>query len=223
MKHGGFAVSNRRGRILCDDCRQPKRGLSYWNDARVTLDKEMPARLCTPCWEMRDAVSRQFDNANDEVRRRLRLRGSPQHPRPAPPTWSPMRDYVKLYRDEESVAINTNITDEEDFIRHAASALGAFLDENMMGDGSTFRSAKGETHDYLAAGLPQIIDIACKLRGYKAPLVDEQRVLIAGKIAPVEALIAAQSSQAENGIRPRYASEVVRADDMGTTTGAEFA
>lgn len=99
------------------------------------------------------------------------------------------REYVKLYQDGDSVAISTNVVDEADFMRRAASALADVVNENP-GDPAN------ETR--LLNWLPQITDIVCKLRGYKAPLVDEQRVLTAGRILPSDSLVVA-TSEATNG------------------------
>lgn len=89
-----------------------------------------------------------------------------------------MRDYVKLYRDGEDVAIQTNITSEETFVREVSDALGGKL--LSVGEDASF---------VLQSYLPQIIDICAKLRGYKAPLVDEQIVLTAGRLQPNDAMI----------------------------------
>lgn len=71
---------------------------------------------------------------------------------------------VKLYQSDEGFAIYTDAADERDFIEAAAAAVA---DEVI-------------DQDAMAAYLPRIVDIVCKLRGYKAPTVIEKRVLISG-------------------------------------------
>lgn len=102
---------------------------------------------------------------------------------------TPMREYVKLYRQADDVAIQTNHTDEGSFVRQVSGALGEAIESQT----------KEERADaLLSLWLPQIVDICAKLRGYKAPLVDEQRVLTAGRITPSDSLVIAASEG--NGI-----------------------
>lgn len=97
---------------------------------------------------------------------------------------TPMREYVKLYRQADDVAIQTNHTDEANFVRHAATALGEAIETQH----------NEEPPDMLLVlWLPQIVDICCSLRNYKAPLVDKQVVLTAGRIAPSDSLVIATS------------------------------
>jgi hypothetical protein len=93
---------------------------------------------------------------------------------------SSMRPYVKLHQDGKQVAISTNAETEPDFIRGAAEAL------------CSLQSAM--TTEEMAAWLPQVVDVCCTIRGYKAPLVQESRVLVAGRIAPNDASVVASSA-----------------------------
>jgi hypothetical protein len=95
-----------------------------------------------------------------------------------------MREYVKLYRDGDAVAMQTNCTDEPAFVRQASAALGEALENPKR---------EGRADELLNMWVPQIVDICAKLRGYKAPLVDEQRVLTVGKLPPSESLVVAAS------------------------------
>lgn len=104
--------------------------------------------------------------------------------------FNPMRPYVNLYRDGDAYALSTNITDERVFVEQVSAALV---------DGITSSNGEGETqpaHIQLAQWLPQAIDVVCKLRGYKAPSVEEQRVLTAGRISPRDTAIVATSVDA---------------------------
>ena len=85
-----------------------------------------------------------------------------------------MNATVKLYQTELGYAVYTDASDERDFV---AAASAAVADEQVDADA-------------MAAYLPRIVDIVCKLRGYKAPGVMEKRVLIAGPgVLPEDALV----------------------------------
>ena len=85
-----------------------------------------------------------------------------------------MESTVKLYASDEGFTVYTDATDERDFVQAAASAL----------------ADKGVKEGDLAQYLPRVIDIVCKLRGYKAPSVIEKRVFIAGPgVLPADALV----------------------------------
>lgn len=105
--------------------------------------------------------------------------------RPLPLEITPMREYVKLYRDAHHHAVETNASDESAFVRLAAQALAQQVIEAAAVDHEEVAHELGEY-------LPKVMDICARLRGYKAPDVDEQRVLTAGRIAPSsDSLIAA--------------------------------
>jgi hypothetical protein len=88
------------------------------------------------------------------------------------PTWSrPMNAVVRFHRNEKSTAISTNASTEQEFMAAIASAVAVEV------IGST------DPEEILANLLPQIVEIACKLRGYKSN-VTEHRVIIAGQIVP---------------------------------------
>ncbi len=77
---------------------------------------------------------------------------------------------LKLYKDGDQMAIQTDARDESEFT-HAFVALLADMIEN-----------KKYEHDWefqLGFWLPQYVEICCKYRGYKTS-VEERRVLIAG-------------------------------------------
>lgn len=101
-----------------------------------------------------------------------------------------MRPYVNLYRDGDAYALSTNITDERVFMEQASAALV---------DGITTSTGTDEqrpANHELSQWLPQVVDVVCKLRGYKAPSVEEQRVLTAGRITPRDTAIVATSVDA---------------------------
>lgn len=95
-----------------------------------------------------------------------------------------MQRYVRIYQDGEAVAIATTLTDEQDFNRSISTALSEFL-----------ASAKGSSEELLASALPQIVDLCCAMRGYKAPLVEKQQLLIAGRIPPRDSTLVASSEE----------------------------
>lgn len=89
-----------------------------------------------------------------------------------------MKPYVRLYLTGDSPAVATNVTDESEFVRHFCSAI-ARLTESVNPPEEEWNP---RTEDLLTLYLPQFADIVCKLRGYKAPTVEEQRVLISGSV-----------------------------------------
>lgn len=81
---------------------------------------------------------------------------------------------VKFYRSDKQTAIWTDAIDEGQFFDACAQRLPEVV-------------ALCEPEDVpllLSYWLPQIHDIACKLKGYKTESVQEQRVLIAGNWIP---------------------------------------
>lgn len=102
----------------------------------------------------------------------------------------PTRAYVKVYRisNNGERIVETNAVNERDFIDAAVPAILNAL-----------AATRGDQEYTLMYVLPAIIDIACKLRGYKAESVQEQRVLLSGSVWPDGAdLIATNSSEAEH-------------------------
>lgn len=150
------------------ECQHGKRWDRSWHyrDRRIELDEDV--------WEW-------YGNERPE-RRGVAWSDVPTQP----PQENAMHRYVRFYRDGDAMAISTNVTDEIEFQMLVPDALTDFLSAGSGGD----------TSRWLAGSLPLIVDLSCKLRGYKAPLVEEQRVLTAGKIPPRDSLLAASSEEA---------------------------
>jgi len=91
-----------------------------------------------------------------------------------------LRGDVRLHRNGEQYAISTNAETERDFLDGMASALAA-LD-----------SSAGE----LAKWLPLVVDIAAKMRGYKADVI-EKRLIIAGAWLPDDAAMVVSSAKVD--------------------------
>lgn len=96
------------------------------------------------------------------------------------------------YRTDDGTCIRTNAIDSPSFMEEFSKVLGQQM------------KVKESFVPYLRSWLEQAFDINCKLRGYKADQVNEQRILWAGNIDPVhqnhlagsdEELILAGSSQ----------------------------
>lgn len=85
---------------------------------------------------------------------------------------------VKFYKNGDTMAITTDAITEEEFFAAAASALDTMIEEKLFGHDWAFQ---------LEYWLPQMVDIVCKIRGYKAPTVQEVRMLAAGHIPPDDA------------------------------------
>ena len=78
---------------------------------------------------------------------------------------------IELYKDGNVMGIATDEKTEPQFIEEISQLLGELIEE------------KEYEHDWefqFFHWLPQIVDICCKYRGYKAPDVDERILYIAG-------------------------------------------
>jgi hypothetical protein len=89
---------------------------------------------------------------------------------PPPNDGGQMRLKTEFFKSGDAMSIRTNAATEADFLASVAEGLTSLI------EGGKFA---GDWDFQLRYWLPQIVDITCKLRGYKAD-VDEQRVLIAG-------------------------------------------
>ena len=85
---------------------------------------------------------------------------------------TPLATTVRLYKNGEQTCIWTNAATEDEFQRHFVQALAQVIKSGNVDD----------WRGHLAHWLPQMVDICCKLRGYRAETVAEERVLIAGAI-----------------------------------------
>jgi hypothetical protein len=166
-------------------CEWPrKQGLPYPTAADLwPIHDEFGPWFCTKCY---NALQQQEVAHSQECRFRVEWEraGRPSLSKIKHQQGGFMREFVKLYRDGDSVAIQTNTTDESQFVRQASLALGEALENPAR---------EGRADALLALWIPQIVDICASLRGYKAPLVDQQVVRTAGRIYPSEALIVAAS------------------------------
>ena len=77
---------------------------------------------------------------------------------------------INLYKDGDSMAIETNAKDEHSFNYEFAELLSDIIEEGAHDGDWSFQ---------LQIWLPQYVDICCKYRGYKNN-VTETRVLLAG-------------------------------------------
>lgn len=81
-----------------------------------------------------------------------------------------MRGEVRFHREGDKFAISTNTETEQDFLDGASSAL------------AELGSAEA---DELSRWLPLIVEISCKMRGYKAEVI-EKRLIVAGAWLPAD-------------------------------------
>lgn len=84
---------------------------------------------------------------------------------------------VELFKDGDWMAIRTDCDDESDFVREFCNVLEELIDAERF---------KGDWLFQLEFWLPCFVNICCKLRGYKAEVI-EQRVILSGRIPPVNA------------------------------------
>lgn len=69
---------------------------------------------------------------------------------------------IEFYKDNDALAIRTDAGTDQEFLDGCAKLIGEMIE------------AKGKEGDWefsLGFWLPQIVDIACSLRGYKADVV----------------------------------------------------
>lgn len=103
---------------------------------------------------------------------------------------------IEFYKDGDTLAIKTDANDEDKFIRDMSELLsgliakGEFMyhvedDDILSADRDRIeKAARANDWEFqLSYLLPLVVDICCKMRGYKSPVM-EQRVLVAGHIMP---------------------------------------
>lgn len=83
---------------------------------------------------------------------------------------------VKFYKDGHNMSVSTNASSEEEFMAEAVKQLSEIVQR---------REYDNDWEYQLQRWLPQIVDVCCKLRGYKAA-VHEERVIVAGYHMPTE-------------------------------------
>lgn len=81
---------------------------------------------------------------------------------------------IEFYKDGTNLSVATEATEPDAFLRAAAKALSEMIDS---------KAYEGQWQQQLDGWLPQIVEIACKLKGYKAE-VQETRRIIAGPVLP---------------------------------------
>ena len=91
---------------------------------------------------------------------------------------------IKIHKNDAGLveAISTNATDEAEFLMHAADELQHELERQL----GTANDANGDAALFgfvLARALPMVVDICCRLRGYKADVI-EHRIIVAGRALP---------------------------------------
>ncbi len=87
-----------------------------------------------------------------------------------------MRLKTELFKSGDSMAIRTNATTEAEFIGSVSQVLSEMINGERYA---------GDWEFQFFRWLPQVVDICCKLRGYKSE-VDEYRVITAGDVSPSE-------------------------------------
>lgn len=78
---------------------------------------------------------------------------------------------IKLYKDGDNMGIGTDCPDERAFVDQISSSLSWLIDKGRF---------QGDWEFQLRFWIPQIVDICCKLRGYKSE-VHETKWLRAGQ------------------------------------------
>lgn len=139
------------------------------------------------CTDMDGAIA-MFQNIDPNVARIVtvagvvedtvyeQIRGKWTATLPRETEWETMRLKTEFFKNGDAMAIRTNAATEDEFIDSAAVILDRLIEGGKYDHDWDFQ---------LTRWLRQIVDITCKLRGYKAD-VDEQRVLTAGDVTPAE-------------------------------------
>lgn len=118
---------------------------------------------------------------------------------------------VELYKEGDRLAILTNATNEYDFFESFCDLLGRMIeedvyagrDDNFEEDGPPLPHFGNDWDFQLRYWLPEMVDIVCKLRGYKNE-VHESRLLVAGELTPGESYrVGANGPIFEKGLPPR--------------------
>lgn len=89
-------------------------------------------------------------------------------------TDSPSYSTLAFYRDGNHFCLEARHEKADDFLGDCAEDLCRLLRE---------APTEGDAHIMAQAWLPQIVEIACKLKGYQAEVVIEQ-IIRAGAVAP---------------------------------------
>lgn len=91
---------------------------------------------------------------------------------------SPM---VELYKDSDRFGIKTSCSDAPEFLTSTSELLAQMIESGKY---------DGDWEFVLRGWLPQLVEVACKLKGYRADVV-EQKLIIAGTGEPsTESLVA---------------------------------
>jgi len=99
-----------------------------------------------------------------------------------------MRPYVRLFKDGDHMAIETNCTEEREFLEHFSIGIEALINEHRF---------DGDWEFQLRHWIPQGFEVLAKLRGYKSD-VTETRVLLSGTIPASSASLVHDTSSAPN-------------------------
>jgi len=83
---------------------------------------------------------------------------------------------VKFYKDGDNMSISTNASSEEQFLDEAIAQLAQKIEAGEH---------TGDWLFQLERWIPQLIEVTCKLRGYKAD-VFEERIITSGHYLPAE-------------------------------------
>jgi hypothetical protein len=93
-----------------------------------------------------------------------------------------MNATVKIHQGDKTSAMSTNAMDEPAFMAAAVETLEELIITTQSGGAQA-------VHDALEVFMPQVVDICCKLRGYKAN-VTEHRIIVAGEWVPDDVVAA---------------------------------
>jgi len=87
---------------------------------------------------------------------------------------------IKLFKCGDNMGISTDAQDEWEFLSQFSELLSGLINEGKY---------KNDWQFHLNSWLPQMIEICCKYRGYKAN-VQESRILSIGGFLPTEVEVA---------------------------------
>jgi len=125
-----------------------------------------------------------------------------------------MRPFVRLYKEGDSMAVQTNCDNEQSFLDHFTEAMSKIIEDGKY---------EGDWEFQLRHWIRQGFEIMAKLRGYKSD-VQEERVITAGSVLvnPLDLVIDTAEGSATNGQEaPAILSAVSAAGQIGATQFAD--
>jgi len=86
-----------------------------------------------------------------------------------------MKIGIRLYKSGDSMAIQTDCSNEQEFVEMFTELLGGMVQEQRY---------EGDWEFQLSYWLPQFVDLCCAYRGYKADVEKQTMMTVGSRIVP---------------------------------------